>query len=134
MQCKCLRCGSLVVVRDDRFSKSNIPVSCTYCYPDYTSKKVRQRYETLHHLSGYEYEHDKQIRARLSSLKQGAVSRNLSFSITDEEAKNILNQKCYYCNEDEYIGIDRIDSKKGYTLENCVPCCKFCNLMKNKLP
>lgn len=27
-------------------------------------------------------------------------------------------------------GIDRIDSSKGYTLDNCVPCCKKCNIMK----
>jgi hypothetical protein len=28
-------------------------------------------------------------------------------------------------------GIDRIDSSKEYSVENCVPCCKKCNIMKN---
>jgi hypothetical protein len=27
-------------------------------------------------------------------------------------------------------GLDRIDSKKGYTKDNCVPCCGFCNNLK----
>lgn len=27
-------------------------------------------------------------------------------------------------------GIDRIDSTKGYSADNCVPCCSKCNRMK----
>ncbi len=36
---------------------------------------------------------------------------------------------------EEYIynGIDRLDSSKGYTLENCVPCCEEINVMKMAL-
>lgn len=30
-------------------------------------------------------------------------------------------------------GIDRMDSSKPYTVENCVSCCKNCNYMKNAL-
>ena len=30
------------------------------------------------------------------------------------------------------MGIDRIDSSKDYTLDNCVSCCGMCNIMKNK--
>lgn len=30
------------------------------------------------------------------------------------------------------MGIDRIDSSKDYTLDNCVPCCFICNRIKNK--
>lgn len=32
-----------------------------------------------------------------------------------------------------YNGLDRIDSSKGYTLENTVTCCKTCNFAKNDL-
>lgn len=28
-------------------------------------------------------------------------------------------------------GIDRLDNAKGYTLDNCVPCCTFCNGAKS---
>lgn len=33
----------------------------------------------------------------------------------------------------EYNGIDRIDSSKGHTADNVVPCCKYCNFGKGKL-
>ena len=26
---------------------------------------------------------------------------------------------------------DRVDSSLGYTVSNCVPCCKYCNQAKN---
>lgn len=31
-----------------------------------------------------------------------------------------------------YNGLDRIDSSKGHTLDNVVPCCKFCNWAKRE--
>lgn len=33
----------------------------------------------------------------------------------------------------EINGIDRLDSNKGYTIENSVPCCKFCNFAKHTM-
>ena len=30
-------------------------------------------------------------------------------------------------------GLDRIDSSKGYSSENTVPCCKYCNTAKNTM-
>jgi hypothetical protein len=30
-------------------------------------------------------------------------------------------------------GIDRLDSKKDYTVSNCVPCCAVCNIMKKSM-
>lgn len=32
-----------------------------------------------------------------------------------------------------YNGLDRIDSEKGHSKKNVVPCCKYCNFAKNKL-
>lgn len=36
-------------------------------------------------------------------------------------------------NRTEMNGIDRVDNNKGYTLNNCVPCCKTCNQAKHRL-
>lgn len=30
-------------------------------------------------------------------------------------------------------GIDRIDSSKGYTIDNCALCCRQCNYLKNNM-
>ena len=51
---------------------------------------------------------------------------------------NLINGSCYYClkssTPDELLGIDRLDSNKGYTLDNCRSCCSDCNYSKNTLP
>lgn len=33
----------------------------------------------------------------------------------------------------KYNGLDRLDNSKGYTEENCVPCCAICNRAKNSM-
>lgn len=58
-------------------------------------------------------EHSKEIEDRLSETK----------------SKKRLSDYVLKCN-----GIDRVDSLKGYTAENSVACCKFCNTAKNTMP
>lgn len=43
-----------------------------------------------------------------------------------KEGSNFAKRNGYFT----YNGIDRIDSKKGYTIDNVVPCCKYCNSAK----
>ena len=61
--------------------------------------------------------------------------------------QNIIYLPCHYCGTAGSIkyldkvsgkiyyrnGIDRINSSNGYTLENVVPCCSYCNRMKMDL-
>lgn len=60
--------------------------------------------------------------------------RNIPFELTMEQAIELCMQDCHYCEDeisDETInGIDRVDSGYGYTEQNCVPCCRFCNFSK----
>ena len=78
---------------------------------------------------------------------KSAENRHLSFLLTKDQFKNIVIKNCYYCNcspeiytrnryykdTDYFIhnGIDRINSEKGYEMDNCVPCCSFCNYSKS---
>lgn len=69
--------------------------------------------------------------------------RNLSFNLTVEQFQNLCQQSCFYCGQPPSTkmhvskefknGIDRIDSTKGYELDNVVPCCRICNDMKGSL-
>jgi 5-methylcytosine-specific restriction endonuclease McrA len=44
------------------------------------------------------------------------------------------NRECWYCGYvNKTVGIDRVDSSKGYTLENAVAACKCCNQGKSDL-
>lgn len=67
--------------------------------------------------------------------KDAAKVRDLSFELTlDNFIAWHGKTTCYYCDlHISTIGIDRLDSYKGYTIDNCVPCCKICNKIKMDL-
>ena len=46
----------------------------------------------------------------------------------------LIYADCYYCGKfpNKVNGIDRVNNSVGYTYDNCVPCCKRCNYLKNK--
>ena len=79
--------------------------------------------------------------------KRGAKTRKIHFDITFEQFLEISSKNCYYCNIEPiqcckykstygdyyYNGMDRVDSNKGYTINNVVACCWNCNKAKSSL-
>lgn len=83
-----------------------------------------------------------------------AKDRGVPFSLSKEEFAGKASQPCYYCGlppsnckrskkaakgkENEYLwnyyysGLDRLDSRLGYTSRNTVSCCMDCNYAKNQ--
>jgi hypothetical protein len=44
----------------------------------------------------------------------------------------MIQSKCNYCDKlVSFNGIDSVDNDKDYTTDNCVACCKYCNIMKS---
>lgn len=83
----------------------------------------------------------------IGSYKAGANNRGLEYNLTDEQVERLIFSNCYFCGigpskictlgqgawtrESVPInGIDRIDSGKGYTTDNVLPCCTDCNYLK----
>jgi hypothetical protein len=76
-----------------------------------------------------------------------ALSRKLEFSLPEKLFFSMCESSCHYCNAapyaecgtckwDErpvYTGVDRKNNTIGYTVENCVPCCKVCNHAKHTM-
>ncbi len=63
--------------------------------------------------------------------KLSAKKRDHSFNITFDQFNLFYQRPCYYCNTPiDRIGLDRIDDKKGYEIDNIVSCCKNCNYGK----
>lgn len=74
---------------------------------------------------------------KYTRLKSSAKERNLEMQISFEQYAEIIKEsKCYYCDA-SLVGsaghsLNRIDSNKGYLVENVNPCCGFCNqIMSN---
>jgi hypothetical protein len=65
----------------------------------------------------------------------GARTRKILFTITDTQFNNIINNDCYYCKSipEKFSGIDRLDNNEGYNIDNCIPCCSTCNILKHTL-
>lgn len=94
-----------------------------------------------------------------SYIRSAKTRDNIEYSLLREEFRFLVVQNCFWCGEnpkpynryfntdgtrntsntsDEWAeqqwinvnGIDRLDNEKGYTINNCVPCCTDCNEMK----
>lgn len=87
-----------------------------------------------------------------SNHRSGAVQRKIDFKLSEDEVFKLCQSNCFYCgcepknekylrtiNKDLgrktiiYQGIDRVNSNLGYITNNCVPCCKICNVCKSTL-
>ena len=70
---------------------------------------------------------------RYSTYKLGAIKRNHAFELTEEQFMTFWDKPCHYCEQPiNGVGIDRLDNTIGYLIDNCVPCCTVCNMMKFK--
>ena len=81
----------------------------------------------------------------INSYKQRCKKKNINWGLSDREAKYLFISGCYYCSSGPkniqkgivgdfvYNGIDRINSSKGYEIDNVVPCCKRCNVAKSDM-
>ncbi len=97
------------------------------------------------------FDHYAYIRRLQKDYIWGAKKRELSFELSLEKFRELLLGDCAYCgappafngNGLQYMvntteplkrnGINRIDTKKGYTIENTVSCCTSCNYAKHEM-
>ncbi|MEO5367579.1 MAG: hypothetical protein H7831_14735 [Magnetococcus sp. WYHC-3] len=75
-------------------------------------------------------------KGRYVAAKCYAHARGHEFTLTQDEYISEISKPCYYCNgmfrkTETRIGLDRIDSEKGYIKENVISCCVVCNRVKS---
>lgn len=138
-KCKC-DCGEIFYVRERYLSKR---VGCVHC----TAFKVA--YNRSIKNSGIT---NKGVKGRIyREYKRGAKLKNREFNLTFDDFIKLSESNCHYCGAEpsekesdkkliyklrepwKRNGIDRVDSTKGYTTDNCVPCCTTCNIAKHNL-
>lgn len=70
-------------------------------------------------------------------LLSSAKARQINVNLKEEEYKDLISLGCMYCGVDlsatKGVSLDRVDSSKGYTSDNVVPCCRRCNVAKNDM-
>ena len=134
-KCEC-SCGNVVQVQSGHL-KSGVSSKCKLC--SNREKALARKKTDLHYANRLVY----------NRYKISAKMMNLGFKINIDEFSFLIHENCAYCgsapsNEFRikrsssskillYNGIDRVDSSKGYILENCVSCCFQCNRSKNSL-
>jgi hypothetical protein len=79
-------------------------------------------------------------KAAYNRLVYTASLRELSCTITFKDYVGFVGADCHFCGDElewepqsKRHHMDRYDNLKGYTLDNCVPCCSQCNKTKGTL-
>jgi hypothetical protein len=86
----------------------------------------------------YKENPERSARRRFTESRNKAIKRRkLTWTITFEEYVSLIQMPCYYCNYEigdpvkRSCGLDRVDSSRGYEIDNVVSCCYACNTMKS---
>jgi len=127
----CLGCGKTMTEITEGF-RSDTVKRCKECYTKL--KEVEEKRERDQR--DYNKERKANILSHYNEYLKGAIKKNLQFELDANEFESLVNSHCHYCDdyhEERVIGIDRIDSSKGYLMNNVVPCCAICNRMKSDL-
>lgn len=121
--CKC-ECGNFITVLGHNLKTGNTK-SCG-CLPKQMNRLPDNKGVINHIILQY---------------KRHARDRGISWNLSYEKVRSIIQKPCFYCGAEksdhtvtknckegyDHNGIDRVDSSKGYSAENVVPCCKICN-------
>jgi hypothetical protein len=134
--CKC-HCGNEFNVRSERWKSVIACKSCTY-----TIKTKQSKGGLFLTIPNFSF-----LKRKYNGYKKRAKVKMLEFKLTIKQALELFESNCYYCNIEPqeidaiYNGntvdgickantIDRLDSNKGYTLDNVVASCNTCNKAK----
>lgn len=109
----CELCNSIVEIINFKNNK------CLKCYDSYCKSEINRNSRNV-------------LKDKIKNMKKSAKCRNIEWTLTDDKTETLIKSNCFYCNKLISLnGIDRLDSSKHYTNDNCVSCCKDCNFMKS---
>ena len=137
---KCAKCGRELPLSE--FHKGNgkdgYRSECKECtHKDYEKHKARR----IAYSKEYEKLYYKTKSGRASYLAHKYKQEDKKYN-RDNNIKmkwifnNIFTSKCIYCGEEDWhkLGCDRIDNSIGHIIGNVVPCCKKCNIERQRKP
>jgi hypothetical protein len=96
-------------------------------------QKRRFSYRCLHCEALRARAYRRTIKGRFTFAKITARRAKHEFHLTIEQYGDLILQPCHYCKftpHENGTWLDRVDSAGHYTLDNVVPCCGLCNVIK----
>lgn len=81
----------------------------------------------------YQKSYWKTMRGKFYGCRKKSKYRGWTFTLTFPQFKKLLSLPCNYCGSSINIGLDRVDSTKGYIKGNVLPCCPTCNIAKSDM-
>lgn len=106
-------------------------VCCNKAYKTWQQNN-REKVRAINKKSYKVFKH--RITYKFWRVRAGAKQRKIGFNLNFEEYKEFMEQPCFYCGDkNESLGLDRVDSNKGYYSFNIVPACYRCNVAKNNM-
>ena len=130
-QCpKCKEVKSCNDFHKDSGKKDGLHHCCKKCAKQYY-KNNRE-----HQLNkNKEWRENNPVKLKLKNLKYNAKIRGHIWDIPKDIGYYLISSPCAYCGqiEEKFNGLDRVDSNGEYTIDNVVPCCRYCNYAKNNM-
>jgi hypothetical protein len=122
-KCLCTKCNR-EVIRNISNAYSRQSCGCVY-HRGENKGKVRKALNLT----------DKKLYRKFQAYVTVSKNKNREFNLTAEQFESLVKDKCYYCGDygKPYNGIDRVNSKLGYTIRNTVSCCSKCNYAKSDM-
>lgn len=118
---------------------------CTYCgkdpVPGFRSCQSHLSRSRAHDLKArprkkqYARQYARTEQGRYVNAIRTAKTKGLVWDLEKTEYLQLIKLPCYYCGDtrtpEVSIGLDRLDSAKGYVKDNVVSCCVECNVAKS---
>lgn len=127
------------------YEPTNTVPCCKYCNFVKKSLDARTFVERCIHIASSHGQGDQffpnvwvpRNRTSYNGYRYRAIKKELVFELDSKTFEAIANKDCYYCKRPNTLyhqnGVDRMDNRIGYIVDNCVACCWDCNAMKTNM-
>lgn len=131
---KCTNCKNTLPIT--QFSPHNSLKStkkrstCKKCSSERVKEYIKEKSGDPEHRWKFLIKKDKQFNIDLGKKSKLKISKKKFLAWAKD------NKQCFYCgtiNIGTSHGVDRIDNKKGYAIDNIATCCPQCNQAKSNL-
>lgn len=139
---KCFKCSEIKTLNSSNFHRNkNRPLGfeykCKVCAKNRNDRRVK-RYGSLskeqkerHYQLGVNYRGTPKGKAigLVNAYLKEDKRKGRECTLTQADVLNVYDRECIYCGFPA-TGFDRKDNSIGHTKDNCVPCCKECNVAR----